>query len=121
MRPRLSWQDMLPMALAAIFVIYGAYLVVVGQTVTIVTPGAGSTSSQASNIAGLFPLIAGLVVIGGIWLGRERVVWIGGGLALLFSVMFLFSIGGLFIPVAVLLLAGLMIRRVVSHRRISSQ
>ena len=121
MRPRLSWQDVLPMAIAAIFVIYGVYLVVVGQTITVVTPGAGSASSQASNIAGLFPSIAGLMVIGGIWLGRERVVWVGGGLALLFSVMFLFSIGGLFIPVAVVLLACLMIRRVVTHRRTSSQ
>lgn len=121
MRPRLSWQDMLPMAIAAIFVIYGAYLVLLGPMVTVVTPDAGSTSSRAPNIAGLFPLIAAVFVIGGIWLGRERFVWAGGGLALVFSVMFLFSIGGLFIPVAVLMIASLVIRHAFAHRRISSR
>jgi uncharacterized membrane protein len=121
MRSPLKWQDMLPMAIALVFVIYGAYLVFVGPLVTIVTPDAGSSASREPNFAGLFPLIAGLLVIGGIRLGRERLVWAGGGLALVFTVMFLFSVGGLFIPVAVLLLASLVIRHAAAQRRISSR
>lgn len=118
MRSRLRWLNLLPLAIAAVFAIYGIYLLTVGTAQNIVTPDVpGTVTTNSPTIAGLFPLAAGGLVIYGIWIGRDRLAWGGGALALLFSVAFLFSIGGLCIPAAVLLLVCLAIRTLVTRKR----
>jgi hypothetical protein len=118
MRRRLRWQDLLPLGIAAAFAAYGIYLLVVGPLLVTVARGVpGSVTTHNPTIAGLFPLAAGSLVVFGIWAGRDRLAWGGGALALLFSVAFLFSMGGTFIPVAVLLLVCLAIRNLSSRQR----
>jgi hypothetical protein len=115
-RSKLGVADLWPMAMALVFVVYGIYLLVLGPLETVVTPGNGSVTNYSPTSAGLYPLVAGGLVLYGLMVGRDRLVWAGGFLALLFSVAFLFSVGGAFIPVAVLLVAGLVLRRWLTRR-----
>ncbi|HEY4228450.1 MAG TPA: hypothetical protein VGM49_08925 [Candidatus Limnocylindrales bacterium] len=121
MRPRLRWQDLPPIGFAAVFGAYGLYLLLIGPFQTIVTPDDGSVTFRDPNVAGLLPLAAGVLVVYGMWAGRERVSWGGAALAMLFSVAFLFSLGGVFIPVAALLLMSLALRRLLKSRRTSTE
>jgi hypothetical protein len=107
--------------MAAIYVAYGTYLLVIGPLETIVTPGDGSVTIHDPTSAGLFPLVAGGLVLYGLWVGRDRIAWAGGAFALAFGVAFLFTLAGAFIPMAVLLLASLALRHLLTRMRPSSQ
>ena len=111
MRLRNGWRDLLPIGIAGTFALYGIYLLLIGPEQETVTPGVStSVISHNPSIVGLVPLIAGALVVFGMWNSRERFVWGGAMLAVLFSFAFLFSFGGIFIPIAVLLLASLVFR-----------
>jgi hypothetical protein len=106
--------------MAAIYVAYGIYLLAIGPLETIVTPGAASATVRNPSPVGLFPVIAGGLVLYGTWSGRDRVAWAGGAFALLFGPVLLFSLAGVLIPLAVLLLASLALRRLLAERQTSS-
>lgn len=110
---RIRPADIPALAVAAVIAAYGLYLLIVGPEVTFFTPDGPGTTFRQPTFAGLLPVLAGLLV----WLGIARqsaaITWIGGVLAGLFSVLFLFSAGGILIPLAAALLAALIVRRLV--------
>ena len=79
---------------------------------TIVSPdGQPTVSVQTPNIAGLVPLGAGILVVVGIARHSQRLAWVGALAALGFSILFLFSVGGVLIPIAGLLVLSIALMR----------
>lgn len=107
------FREIVPAASAVVVAAYGAHLILIGQLLTMVSPdGQPALSVQAPNMAGLIPLAAGLLVVVGIARRRQRLAWIGALAALAFSILFLFGVGGILIPIAGLLVLSLaLIRR----------
>ena len=107
------FREIVPVASAVVVAAYGAHLILIGQLLTMVSPdGQPALSVQAPNMAGLIPLAAGLLVVVGIARRRQRLAWIGALAALAFSILFLFGVGGILIPIAGLLVLSLaLIRR----------
>jgi hypothetical protein len=114
--PRLRWRDAVPIGVAGLFIAYGLYLLAIGPLETIVTPGSGSSTIHEPSSVGLLPVVVGGLVVYGILAGRDRVAWAGGIVAMLLGVAFLFSLAGVLIPMAMLLLAALAVRRLVARR-----
>lgn len=102
--------------LVSIVAIYAITLLVVGETITVVQ----ETSIEEINTTDPVPmpvsieyvpyppaivlLLAAVLLLAGL-LGRKQfLAWIGLAILLLFSLLFLFSSGGILLPIAVLLL-----------------
>jgi hypothetical protein len=107
------------MAVATAYVAFGIYLLAVGGLETIVTPGAGTATVRDPTSAGLVPLATGALVLYGIWSGRDRIAWAGGAVALISGAAFLFSLSGVLIPLAMLLVAALALRWELARRATS--
>jgi hypothetical protein len=96
--------------LAAGIALYGLYLVVVGVEWTIVRevplgdPPGARTSQYLPAYQGLVPLIAGALVVLGVTVHQPLLAWAGAMVVAVFSVLFLFGVGGILIPFAAALL-----------------
>lgn len=91
--------------LAATVILYGLYLLIVGETRTIINEG--ETVRQplfVPHVAGIFPLIGGITLLAGLLTRRPLIAWLGFVFIAAFSVLFLFGIGGLLLPVSAILL-----------------
>lgn len=106
-----GWQlrDAPAVALAGVLVVYGLFMLFVGFSGTGVGPN-GLYEFRGTSVAAVIPLIAGSLVGWGAWTARERLIWVGAAVALLFSIAFVFSIGGLVLPIAMLLVVAVAIR-----------
>jgi len=102
--------------LAAIVTLYGAFLLIVGQAF-------GGYSQQGTgplvpvysfipNPAGLIPLVGGFLTLTGILMGNAWLKWIGFTISAVFSVLFLFGIGGVLLPLTPLLLLMLVVKSI---------
>lgn len=98
------------LAIGTALVIYGAYLLVLGPEWTVVLPDGPSTVTRDPSAVGVVPLVAGVVLAWGILRGSGRMTWLGTALALAFAVLFVFSMGGVLLPVVALLLVAAMLR-----------
>ena len=109
--------DVLLLTLAATAAAYGVYLVALGPTLTVVTPGGPATTVREPNAGGLILIVGAALAWYGVRRGRDRWAWTGGALVLAFSVLFVFGPGGVLIPLALALLAVLIVRRVLGPTR----
>lgn len=89
---------------------YGIYLLIVGVTL-ITTPAVPLNSPPAPTstrtdpvIEGWIPTLAGGLMLVGLALRRTWLTWAGVLVVSLFAALFVFSIGGILVPVAVALL-----------------
>ena len=113
MKSVIGWTGVLGVALAGLVAAYGVYLVVLGPTLTVVTPGGAASTVREPNPAGLaFILGAGLVWFG-IQRGKQRWAWLGATAVLALSVLFVFGPGGILIPPAIALVVVLIVRRIL--------
>jgi len=102
--------------LAALVAAYGVYLVALGPIVATVTPSGAASAVHEPNPAGLILIVGGALVGYGIQRVKERWAWIGAGLVLAFSVLFVFGPGGILIPLALAIVTVLIARRVLGQR-----
>ena len=90
---------------------YGLYLLVVGQTwivheaVRLGEPPGTSRVETIPTLLGSIPLIGGALMVAGVAARSVIPSWIGVGIITLFAALFLFSIGGILIPVVPVLIA----------------
>lgn len=103
--------DIPPLLLATVLAVYGAYILVFGAIVTFVS-AEGTTMLHQPIPAGVIPVLAGVLVWLGVGRGSNRIAWVGGAVGLMFSVLFVFSSGGIMVPIAVLLVVSLAVRHV---------
>jgi hypothetical protein len=89
---------------------YGIYLLIVGVTVVSMpevpegTPPGPTSTVTLPRVEGLIPTVAGGLILVGLALRRIWLAWAGALLASLFAALFVFSIGGILLPVAAALL-----------------
>jgi len=111
--------------LAAVLALYSLYLLLNGQIISIVQESAiEEINNGVQNItidrepypAAILPLIASLMLMIGNMRKKQGLAWIGLAILLLFSLIFLFSSGATFLPVALLLLILLLIISFVQKR-----
>lgn len=99
----------LTVALALAIAAYGVYLLAVGTPVTIVPASLPGTERQPGTTenwpspAGLFPLVSGLTVAAGLLLRAWVIVALGAAGIGLFSILFVFGVGGVLLPAWLLL------------------
>lgn len=96
--------------------IYGSYLVLVGPSVVFVAPDGGTVLSRVPNPVGVVPVTAAALVIVGLASQQERLAWIGTAIGLAFSLLFVFGVGGILIPLTLSLAGLLTIRRLDPDR-----
>jgi hypothetical protein len=116
MQTRLRGSDLPALGAAALIAGYGAYLVLIGPIFNIVVPDGGASSSRQPNIAGLLFVSTGLLVWLGVVRRSEMYAWMGAALAAAFSVLFVFSIGAVVIPITAFLLVALALRRMTAKQ-----
>jgi hypothetical protein len=99
--------------LAALVVGYGLLLLLVGQVWTLYaeTPNGGAELGTEFRpvIAGLIPVVGGAVLFVGLARNLRPVIWWGWFMIAAFSVLYMFGVGFLLLPVAAILL-GLLVR-----------
>jgi hypothetical protein len=102
---------LLILALAALVVLWGAYLIVVGLGVTIVPEdGTGPiVSRNIPDVRGWIPACAGTVVLLGELGGHRWLCWLGLAATTAFAALLLFSAGGPLVPVVVALAVALLL------------
>jgi hypothetical protein len=114
----------LGVVLAVAIAAYGVYLLAVGTQVTITPaglPGAQpqpGTTEYMPDPAGLFPLVTGLTVAAGLLLRAWVIIVLGAAGIGLFSVLFVFGVGGVLLP-AWLLLVFLLTLAWLAERRVA--
>lgn len=106
----------LTIATAGIAGLYGLYLLALGPLLVLVIPGDGTSFARSPNIAGAIPLTAAVAVVLGIRFGRDHYVVLGAAGLLAFGVLFVFSIGGILIPVALVMLGLASVRTAMGPR-----
>ena len=103
----------LGVSLAVLIVAYGLYLLLVGQQITFQeeVPIGAAPAEQVTRhlpaVQGVIPLAAGVVILVGLVTQRLLVAWVGALAASAFAGLFVFGVGGILIPVAVMLLVAL--------------
>lgn len=110
------FRDAPTVALAAVLAGYGIFTLFIGFPGMGVGPN-GPYEFSGRSIAAVIPLIAGGSVGWGAWIAHERLIWAGAAAAVLFSVAFVFSIGGLVLPVALLLVVAVALRHIAIRSR----
>jgi len=96
--------------LALIIVAYGVYLLVVGVTVVsmpevpVGTPPGPASTATVPVMTGVIPMIAAGLILVGWTLRRIWLAWLGAAITSLFAWLFVFSIGGILVPVVAVLI-----------------
>jgi hypothetical protein len=105
-------------AISGIVSAYGLYLAAIGPELERVNPGDQSTAFVNSpNPAGIALFLFAVSVIAGLSAGTEKVAWFGAALIAASGLVFVFSFGGVLLPLAALLIAALALRRIAARRR----
>lgn len=114
--------DLVAFGAAVLAVAYGTYLLVIGPNSPYMTPDGVAGTVQFPTYAGAIPLGIGVLAIWAVVKRRTVGLWAAGGLALTFSVIFLFSLSLQFALLAAFLLLAAVIRTASSRgiRRASS-
>ncbi len=98
-------------ALLAVGVLcYALWLLIAGVGLTTMMENSTTVLvSRAPAPAAWLPLLASLAILWGLWKKQARATWAGTGVLLAFSLLFLFSIGGvLLLPALALVILGLL-------------
>jgi hypothetical protein len=96
--------------LAVATALYALNLLLVGELLIGMDEGSSETyTNYAPAPAAIWPLIAALLLVAGMLIHQKLITWIGWIGLTLFSGLFLFSIGGILIPVSAALLPLLVI------------
>lgn len=96
--------------ICAVIAVYGLNLWLVGyETITLQEGSPIVHSGHFPTPLGIIPLIGALLLAIGLLLGRNAISWLGLAILSVFAGLFLFSIGGILIPVALLLLVLMII------------
>lgn len=98
--------------LAIVVALYALFLLANGQQVIVVQevpegnmpPYGITTFESAPYPAAVIPLGAAIFLLGGLLTKKLWIAWIGLGVLLTFSILFLFSSGAAFLPIAGILL-----------------
>jgi hypothetical protein len=99
---------------------YGLFLIVLGQPWATITEAGESAPAMIPAAAGVVPLVAGVLVIAGAAFHRKLIAFVGAALLLAFAILFIFGIGGVMVPVAVLSLIATAATRYRSTNRAHS-
>jgi hypothetical protein len=90
-------------------VAYGLYLVVVGPVGTVVpavplgeSPRPG-VSRTFPTLSGLIPLLGGVLLLAGLALRQLALAWAGAVVIGIFAALFVLGVGGVLLPIAVIL------------------
>lgn len=96
--------------LAAAVLAYALWLLAAGVGITSMMENSSiTTSSRAPAPAAWLPLLAAGGILWGLWRKQAGAYWVGAAALLAFSLLFLFSIGGiLLLPALALVVLGLM-------------
>ena len=96
--------------LAALVGFYSLFLLVIGQPWTIAYEGGENRSLQFILAPSAFvPLLAAIVLLLGLLLRKKFMTWIGLAILLVFSLLFMFGIGGILLPATGLLFTLLIV------------
>ena len=101
-------------AIAVVIALYGLYLIVFGLPMILVIPDGPTYTERTNDFRGVIPLAGALLLIAGVVTGNTRRALLGAIGHLAFSVLFLFSIGGILIPATAVLLLLVVIRNVLA-------
>ena len=113
----LAVSRVLVLILAISVALYALNLLVVGQRLSVMQEGSSETyASSAPAPAASWPLISSLLLIAGMLMHQKAILWVAWMALTLFSLLFLFSIGGILIPVSAALLPLLVIMQIWSGR-----
>ncbi len=94
--------------------LYALNLLIVGQQVVGIQEGSTEAYvSYAPAPAAIWPLIASLLLIVGMLVRQKIIIWIAWMALALFSFLFLFSIGGVLIPVSAALVLLLIVIQIM--------
>lgn len=104
--------------LSAGAVVYGLWLVAVGQGWTVVDELGNAQATREPTVAGVYPLIGGGLCLLGAVARRWSLAAAGAALMLVFSVLFAFGVGGVMIPVAVVLLVLSLAAYLIDRERV---
>jgi hypothetical protein len=87
--------------LAALVAFYAFFLLVIGQPWTIAYEGGENQGLRfISAPAAVIPFLAAILLLLGVLTGKKLWAWLGLTILLAFSILFLFGIGGILLPVA---------------------
>lgn len=95
--------------------VFAAYLLVVGQQSTVVTPDGLATTTQLPTLTGLAPLGIGGVALWAVARRRTRGYWVAAAVGIASALLFLFSISLQLAGIAVLLLVAAAVRTITSR------
>lgn len=87
--------------LAIIIATYSLFLLIVGQPWSVVAEG--NTSGQVEFVRApqaILPLLSTVMILAGLVAKQRAITWIGAVLLLLFSLRFVFGVGGILLPAA---------------------
>ena len=87
--------------LAIIIATYSLFLLIVGQPWSVVAEG--NTSGQVEFVRApqaILPLLSTVMILAGLVAKQHAITWIGAVLLLLFSLRFVFGVGGILLPAA---------------------
>jgi hypothetical protein len=97
--------------LGLVIAAYGVNLLLVGVTVVslpavpVGTPPGPASTETIPIVMGVILTIAGGLILVGLAVRRTSLTWIGAAVSTLFAGVYVFSIGGILVPVAAVLLA----------------
>lgn len=87
--------------LAATVAIYSLFLLVVGQPWTVAyEDNIGRQVEYIRAPQAIVPFLSAMMILGGLVAKQRVIAWIGTGVLLIFSLLFVFGVGGIFLPVA---------------------
>jgi hypothetical protein len=98
--------DALGLVGTVVGVAYGAWLLFVGSEVSYVTPEGAAGTMRSPTLAGMIPLLIGLLAGWAAIVRRPNGLWVAAGLAVTSSMLFLFSFSVQFALLAALLLVA---------------
>ena len=102
--------DLVALGAAFLAVAYGAYLLVIGPNSPYLTEEGATGTMQSPTFPGSIPLGIGLLAVWAVVNRRTGGLWGAAGLALVFSVVFLFSFSLQLAVLAALLLRAAVMR-----------
>ena len=86
------------------------------ETINASQPLDPRTMASSRYFTMVIPLIAGLVLLAGLWWRKSVITWVGWGVLAVFSGLFMFGVGGMFLPAAGILLVLLLIMTFIEKK-----
>jgi hypothetical protein len=87
--------------LATMIATYSLFLLTIGQPWSVVyEDNIGNQVEYVRAPQAIVPLLSTVMILGGLIVKQRVIAWIGTVILLLFSLLFVFGVGGIFLPVA---------------------